>query len=688
MRVAALALLLGLSTAGCLKVPDDFSEEPGSAPVAPTTAAELLERHVAALGGEEALRAVKARTLEARMVIYPGEGCASADDPFCAMTEDETGSYFFQSTDDARLYRRNVLGDAVEERGFDGKTGWVYLAPETLRIDSQEEAKLNREEAVLHWYLDVDERGVEVELLPTRQEDSDGNPRVLDGLVWRVPGTEIEKQLWFDRETGLRREETSGSRENGSQVVVYEDYREVDNVLVPHLIRVTNTVEEKIQRMDFAVQRVSHDTIDPTKFAIPALPTPQAEPDVVLAKLAGARVNAEGNPKDVSAWMDYARIAFVAAHFDEVRSAVGKALALDSKEPEALVLQARLAVLFGDYGAAQKTLQRADKANVRTELLARERGWIHLRERDYVKLAKDLAEGGNTDLAGRYETFQGKPLQASIAGDDCGVEIPLATQLPLATLDIQIGDKPVGAIFDTGAADLIVTQSLADELGLEITARSQVAQGMPEVGHGQFPEVTIGGLTLKNVPANVFDDAAIADMAGDEAARIGAVLGIGMFTDFTVALDVPKSTLELVSGERKCKAKREAMLTGPSAPFWMHETHYLYVMGAMNGAEGVYLLNTGMRGADMTANTQAYKHAGAATPPLRAGEAPMANIAAFTIGSVFEVEDVAAAWGYFQQTQSSDGFRLDGMIGLGVLGQTRFVLDFDTHTIHFPGQAR
>lgn len=686
MRAAALVLLLGVANAGCLKVPEEFPEEPDASPVAPTTAAELLARHVEALGGEKSLRALQARTLEARMVLYPGEGCEQPEDPFCANTENETGSYFYQSTADGRLYRRNVIGDALEERGFDGKTGWAFLAPETLRIDSDDEMKLNREEAVLHWYLDVLPRGVETELLASRKEDSDGNPRQLDGMAWRVKDTNIEKQLWFDRATGLRREETSGDETTGStQVVIYEDYREVDGVQVPHLIRVVNNFNGRTQRIDFAVQRVTHDPIDPTKFALPEMPPPKAEPDAVLAQLDGARTNAEGNAKDISAWMDYARIAYVAAHFDEVDRALGKALSIDSKEPEALLLTARRAVLSGDYARAEKFLKQAKKANVRGEVLAREYGWMHLRQRKYDKFATDLAAGGNTELAGRYKAFAGTPLQAKVEGNACKLEIPLATQKPLATVDIEIGGKTVGAIFDTGAADLIVTRSLAEELGMEVAASSQIAQGMPPVGHGQFPSVKVGGLTLENVPANVFDDAAIADMAGDESERVKAVLGVGMLTEFAVALDVPKGTLELASSARKCKSERSALLSGPSVPFWMHETHYIYVLGAMNDSEGVYLVNTGMRGADMTANSQAYKHAAVPTPPLQAGEAPMALIESFALGKAMSTQKLDSAWGYFQQTQSSDGFRLDGMIGLGVLGRSRFVLDFEKHKIHFPG---
>jgi hypothetical protein len=684
LRHALLAVVLGVSAAGCLRVPDDFPGEGDDAAGAPSTVAEVLERHVRAIGGEEKVRALTQRTVEARMVVHPEEGCKE-DDEDC-LTEEAKGSFFFQNTADGQMYRRNVVLGQVEERGFDGKLGWT-LVGSALRIDTPDEAQLNREEAILHWYFDVAKRGVETTLLPPRREDSSGKVTVLDGVKWRADDSVAAKEVWFDRESGLRREEISreGEGENlSSQTIIYDDYREVDGVLVPYTIRVTNRLGERSQLIEFAVQKVSHDKIDRSKFSIPKVPKPEPVTDALLSQLGTARDAAKKAPRDASAQIDYARIAFTAAHFDEAAKACNATLAVDGREPEALVLLARIAVLQGRYGDALKAIRRAEKLKVRPELLARERGWIHHRRREFGQLAKELDSAGNPVLAGRYRAFAGKALASKITGDPCRVEVPLAVSKPLAIVDIEIEGKKTSAIVDTGAADVILTDKMAKEAGVSIVARSQIAEDLPEIGHGQVTAVKLGGLTLENVPINVFDDASIADMAGTEAKRVGAVIGVGTLADFAIAIDIPKSKLELVPATPKCKAQRTALASGPSVPFVVHETHYIYVLAKMNSAEGVYLVNTGMRGADLTANNLAYQHAGVATPALRTNTAPIAEIERFAIGDAISLPKLSAAWGYFQQNQTSDGFRLDGMVGLGALGKQRFVLDFGTQRLHFP----
>jgi hypothetical protein len=685
LRATVLAVGLCVSAAGCLRVPDEFPDENADAAGAPATVAEVLERHIAAIGGEEKVRKLVQRTVEARMTVHPEEGCS--EDAQDCLAKEEKGSFFFQSTADGRMYRRNVLFGQVEERGFDGKLGWTMAGNATLQIDTPEEAKVNREEAYLHWYFDVAKRGVETTLLSPRREDSDGTVVVLDGVKWRAAGSEVVKEVWFDRESGLRREEVSiegEGDERSSQTIVYDDYREVDGVRVPYSIRVTNRLGERSQVIEFAVQKVSHEAVDSAKFAIPKLPKPDPKPDALLAQLEAARDEAKNSPRDASAQIDHARLAFTAAHFDEAIRACNATLGIDGKEPEALMLLARVAVLQGRYGDAVKTIRRAQRLSVRPELLARERGWIHHRRREYGRLADELDSAGNPVLAGRYRAFAGKPLQPVLGADPCRVEVPMMINAPLSIVEIEIDGKKTGAIIDTGAADVILTDDMAKKAGVAILARSRIAEDLPEIGHGQVGALKLGDLTLKNVPVNVFDNASIADMAGVEAERVGAVLGVGTLTDFAVAIDVPKSKLELALGGPKCKAQRSAFTSGPSVPFVVHETHYVYVLAEMNGAEGVYLLNTGMRGADLTANGLAYQHAGVASPPLRSGEPPMAEIDRFSIGDAVKLTKLLAAWGYFQQTQTSDGFRLDGMMGLGTLGKQRFVLDFETHRLHFP----
>jgi tetratricopeptide (TPR) repeat protein len=685
-RTILLLTCLGGLTAGCLKVPGDFPDDPSERASAPTTVEEVLARHIEALGGEEKLKAIAQRTTEARMIFRADEGCEE-DDETC-MPEDETGSFILHSTADGRLYRRTLVGDMVEERGFDGKLGWALAGNGALRIDTEDEAALSREDAVLHWYFGLAERGIETRLLASRKEDSQGNVTVLDGIEMVIAQNAEPKQLWFDRATGLLREELVEQSEGEDlqrQVIAYDDYREIDGVMVAHHVRVTNQVGEVQRIVEFSTQRVSHESLDASKFAIPEVPKPDPQPDQLMGQLEDARAEARAAPKDASAQVDHARLAFANGLFSEAARAAEASLVLDSSEPEALYTLARVQLLTGDLRAAERTFGRAAKAGVRPEVIARQLAWVHHHRRDYSKLADAFDEAGTPVMAGRYRSFVGKPLVPAIDTNACVVSVPLTSNAPLAVIDLKVGDQTVGAIIDTGAADLILAESLANALDLTIRARSAVGgQGGPEVGHGQLDAMAIGGLKLANIPVNVFDDAAIAEMAGEKKPKkVQAVLGVGLLSDFQVTLDAPGETFELVAGGAKCRQERQSRQVGKAVPMWLHETHYIYLNAKMNGADGVYLVNTGMRGADMTAGQVAYAHAGIGIPAMRSDTAPMVEVEEFTIGDGFTANGLISAFGYFENTQSSDRFRIDGMLGLGVMGRQRFTIDFDGRRIWF-----
>jgi Aspartyl protease len=675
---------LGAST-GCLKVPDELSEEPEGTPAAPSTAAQVLDRYVAGAGGEKVLRAVRARSIEARMVIRAQEGCTAGDET--CLSEDQVGSFLLRTTADGKLYRRTVLGEQVEEKGFDGKQGW-QLAGGIIRIESTAELELSREDAVLHWYFDLPKRGIEVTLARPRKEDSEGQVTLLDGVHWDVPGSNTSpKTMWFDRATGLLREEVVEEGEGDElqrQVILYDDYREIDGIQVPHLVRVTNQLGDQQQIVEFLTQRVDHVAIVATQFAMPELPAPAPVADELLAALRGAETAAKAEPGDAAAQIALARAAWAAAHFDTVITAANATLALDPNEPEALVLLARGHVLRGELKEGLAALRKASSAGLKPELIAREEAWIHYRRRDFPKLAKALDAGGSPVLAGRFRSFVGKPLQTSQPKGTCVTTVPMTAIEPLAVVEIMVEGEPVSAIVDTGASDLILSQKFAAARGISVRPLGQTPPGTPTVGFGQAEKVELGDLTITNVPVDVFDDRAMADMAGDTLFDVKAVLGISLLSELQITIDVPGKVLELVGP--RCKAEREARRVGSSAPFWQHETHYLYVTAEMNGAEGVYLVNTGMRGADLTATRAAYAYAGVGTPIMRDGVAPMVTIDSFELGST-RVSGLEAAYGFFEQNSTADGFRLDGMIGLGVMGQRRWTLDFDTRRIYFADAA-
>ena len=678
IRTIAVAAIL--AAPACLRIPEDLDETPGGMPGAPTTAAELLDRHIRALGGKDKLAAIQQRTVEARMVFRAEEGCeADQDDCF---SEDKIGTFVLHTTADGRLYRRTLLTDLVEERGYDGKTGWSLGADGMLHLDAPDELVVSREDALLHWYFDVAKRGIETSLVAPRETDTDGRPAQLDGVQWRVDPSQPPKTLWFDRATGLLREESIQEGEGDArreQIIVYDDYKAVDGVLVAYAIRVINRIGDRVQTVDFESQRVSHGPVDAKKFAVPVVAAPKPVADPLLEALGRARADAQARPKDAAALMALSRAEFLAGHFEAAEKALTATLAQDAREPEAIYTLARVQLLRGDVASAGRTLQRAARAGVRPDAIARQQAWVYARQHDFPKLARALDTAGGATMAGRYRAFVGKPYSV-VPSAECVSSAPLVSNSPLAIIDVDIGGKQARAIVDTASAEIILAQSYAQEIGVTIRTQASFDDDAPEVGYGQVEQLGIAGAVIRNVPVAVIADDVVAEMSGDTTGKIRAVVGTHVLAQYLVVLDIPGKKLELVASGAKCKADRDARRKGSQIPFYLHEAHHIYVPAIMGKAEGLYLLNTGMRGADLAATQATYSFAGVGAPALRSDEVPMVSIDRFAMGT-FVATKLAAAFGFFEQSESSDGFRLDGMVGLGSFGAKAIALDYESQRI-------
>jgi tetratricopeptide (TPR) repeat protein len=671
-----LALLAPITvTGGCLTIPEDL-DDPNADPAAPSTTQELLDRHIAASGGAEALRPLSQRTVEARVVFLAQKGCEEGD-PNCVW-EETTGQFVLYTTADGRMYRRMVVGDNILERGFDGEVGWQMQAqPQMLAYEDPAATAILREDALLHWYFDVDSEArneLALELLPGRKS-SDGK-HDLDGIRWFATGPATpESEKWFDRATGLLYEEIERDTETGDAVRrVYSEYREVDGVQVPWLIEQITEIEGYPDHVvELRMQVVHHRPVKDELFAIPQLAPAKPEPDLLLATLDEARTVAAAEPDDPQSHVQVARWAFAAVHLGEAKAAAERALKLDKDELEALYILARVAMLEGDTQAAERFLRQALGKGLRENEAARQMAWIHLRRGDWAKAAKALESAGHRDLAARYAAFEGKPLVAKMAGNGCMATLPISLEGGAVIVQVEADGDPLRLLFDTGASDLIISAGKGRSLVIATDAEAPLVAGGPPLRQGQIDTLTLGEFAVANVPVTMFPDEQFAGVVGIPG--VDGVLGVRPFASRQVTVDIANKQLQIVETDRRCAKQLDERRTGIAIPIWLHETHYLYVHAKMNGAEGLYLLNTGMRGADLTANEGAYAHAGIGAPPMRPGQASLARVANFEIGD-YAREDLGGAWGFLQQNATIDGFRLDGMLGLPVLGRGSWTLDF------------
>ena len=450
---------------------------------------------------------------------------------------------------------------------------------------------------------------------------------------------------------------------------------------IPHKIRLINQIGDRSQEVIFTTQRVDHEAIDASLFGVPNVPPPKRGEDPILAELARRREAAAAAPKDAPTQVAYARAAWAAAHFDEAAQAAQTTLKLDPKEIEALWILARQQVMAGRYKEAEATLARAEKSGARPQLIAAQVAWIRSHQRDFMGVAKALDALGpeNAGLAGRYRTFVGKPLQ--VTANPCEVVLPLSRTGGAPMVEVEIAGEKIMAMLDTGAADVIVDTKLAAKLKLPIRSRTPIGE-QGEIGHTQVDTLKLGGITVTGVPVDVFPSETLAQMSGNQQAT-SAVVGVRVLEQFQVTYDLPAKQLTLVYGGPKCKKALTAQRSGKGVPMWLHETHFVYVVGGMNGAEGLFLLNTGMQGVDLTATSRSYALAGIGAPAMRRGEPAIVQVESFTIGEQLTAQGLRGAYGYFEQGESSDQFRIDGMIGLDVLTRRRVTLDFPERKIYF-----
>lgn len=662
--------------AGCLNVPDDASADPGAVTV-PSTAAEVIARHVEALGGEKKLRAITQRTVEARVTFMPQPGC---EDPAQGcIAEETTGQFMLHSTADGRMFRRMVVGKTVSERGYDGKTGWELQGePRLLVLDDEITALASREDALLHWYLDFEQRGIKPSIEPPRTVDSQDERRDLDGVTWAAEKNGLPpRQYWFDRMTGLLREEIEDDPDGQlRRTVIYEDYRDVDDVKVPHTIRQITQLGDTRQEIVITVQRVHHGEVRDEMFAIPELPATKPIPDELALAFDEAKILAEKNPKDPSAVFRYASAAWALGHFDEAADASKRMLKLVARDPAALFMLGRAQVLAGDFKNAERTLKQAQKAGARPERIAHHLATIALHRHDFAAAAKAFESAGETALAERYGAFEGKPLTTKWPGNACSTTLPLIADIPVPVVETTIDGEKLNLLVDTSAADVILDPERAHKLVISTDSASELGgAGGPRVGHGQADTMELGEITLERVPVDIFPPQVLAEMAVDE--RVHGILGVRPLLDFQVTIDRQANTLTLVRSSRKCKGALSEHRDGVEVPFWLYETHIMYVPARMNETNGLYLVNTGMRGAALAANDDAFARAGVGAPILRRGDpGAFVTIDSFRLDDALEIKNARAAWGYVAANATRDEFRFDGMVGLEIFGQGRLTIDY------------
>jgi hypothetical protein len=380
-----------------------------------------------------------------------------------------------------------------------------------------------------------------------------------------------------------------------------------------------------------------------------------------------------------------------AGRFTEAQKALTASVAARPRDPVALLQLGYLALLRNDLDEAARRLQAAldAKPNLKEgpALLAE----AYYRRDDFTRAAPLFEKAGQTSKARKLASFAGRtPYQ--IEGTASIARLPFLKTDPLPIVSVGVNDsEPVRFLIDTGGGELILDRAFAEKVaavrfGAE---RSYFAGGkQAAVEHGRVDSVRLGDFTVRHVPVNIMDLAAVGPALGE--ARIDGIIGTVLLYHFLSTIDYAGSqlTLERRDGIQSDRRPAEGPADGGiSVPFWMAEDHFIVASGAINrGPQTLLFVDTGLAGGGFTCPPSTLKEAAIALRKDQAvtgtGGGGAFQVVPFVVdeislGDVRRTQIDGVTGAFPPQLEWDLGFHIGGLISHQFFRPGALTLDFD-----------
>lgn len=259
MRSAALRSALGVSLGFAIGISLNAQapQTPVAAPPKPPAAsaelpeaAEILEGHLKAIGGREAVMGHSSRHVTGTITM-PSAGLS--------------GSFeMFEAKPNKAVMRITIPGVGEMHEGFDGKIGWSInpmSGPSLLEGKQLEEKKFDTD-----FFGDLHPAKRYASMETTARVDFDGRPCYKVVLARRDGGQDVQ---FYDASTGLRAGATVTRESQMGTVnatVTEADYKKFGRILFP--TKIVNSVMGLQQVM--TIESVTFDKVEPSVFEPPA----------------------------------------------------------------------------------------------------------------------------------------------------------------------------------------------------------------------------------------------------------------------------------------------------------------------------------------------------------------------------------------------------------------------------------
>jgi hypothetical protein len=202
----------------------------------------------------------------------------------------------------------------------------------------------------------------------------------------------------------------------------------------------------------------------------------------------------------------------------------------------------------------------------------------------------------------------------SIEGpEESRIEFVITDPLPVVRVSVN-GSPPQLFIVDTGGAEIVLDDDLAEAIGAQIggSLTSPYAGGKTaKTGLGKVDSVAIGDFLVRDVPVHILNT---DHWSSDFGMEIKGVVGTRFLMHFLSTIDYSGGSLilrRLCPDTQKSLDERIARQGAKVIPFWLADLHTIVAWGTVNGLEPMlFFVDTGLAGKGFTAPEPILEKAG------------------------------------------------------------------------------
>ncbi len=375
------------------------------------------------------------------------------------------------------------------------------------------------------------------------------------------------------------------------------------------------------------------------------------------------------NPNDYSAVLQLGHIALLSNRLDDAQKWLEKAISLRPTGTDAKVMLAEVFYRRDDFQKAAAALSGVDVSNNK----------LIISQYPTLNVAK-------------LESFKGQtPYEVEGVAASTRLKFVKTDPLPVVNVRINGGDE-VTFFIDTGGSEIALDTEFARELGVpQFGAVQGTFSGgqHAQVQQGRVDSLTVGGWTIKNLPAVMLPLRQLSEGFGVK--QIDGIIGTTLFYHLLATMDYPRGELVL---RRKTAESLGEFTKSPvkrvTVPIWMASDHFMVGWGRVETLPPTLLfVDSGLMGAGVKLAESMIKEAGIKLEENKATEGAggggKLKIVPYTVhqlsfGNIKE-QNVPGLYDGPFPWENSFGFHLAGMIGHDFLRPYAVTFDFNNMQI-------